>query len=107
MNDPFLMSVLHRLANVQEQLETLFQRELALNAVGGDRNPAHELHHRVGLASANRNRWLRGRQCLPPARCHHRELSRWWGGPLARGLAALLRSGLSVKSRIPASLSDR
>ena len=50
MNDPFLMRVLHGLADGDEELQTLPRRQVLLVAVAGDRHPLDQLHHEVGSA---------------------------------------------------------
>jgi hypothetical protein len=48
MNDAIQMGVLHRLADVDEQLQPLTQCEMALVTVGGDRLALDQLHDEVG-----------------------------------------------------------
>ena len=50
VDDPLLMGVLDRVANLDEQLEPLTRIELVLVAVVGDRNAPHQFHHEVGPA---------------------------------------------------------
>ena len=51
MDDAFLMRVLERLADRQEQLQTLARCELVCIAVLGDRCACDQLHHEVRTAS--------------------------------------------------------
>ena len=46
VNDPFLMSVLDRLTNLPEQLESLLNGHPGIVAVRGKRNSLHILHHK-------------------------------------------------------------
>ena len=47
MNDPLLMGVLHRLADLHEQLQPIPRRQAMLVAIPGDRHPLHQLHHKI------------------------------------------------------------
>ena len=48
MNDPFLVGVLHGLADRDEQLQALLGREIALVAILGEGDALNQLHHEVG-----------------------------------------------------------
>ena len=48
MNDPLLMRVLNRLANLDEQFEALIGGKIVLVAEVGDLDAAHQLHHKEG-----------------------------------------------------------
>ena len=50
MDDPLLMGVLHGLADLDEQLQSLPRREAVLIAILGDRDSADQFHHEVGPA---------------------------------------------------------
>ena len=50
MNDRFLVSVLHSLANLNEQLQALALAQLVLVAVAGDGYSGDVLHHEVRAA---------------------------------------------------------
>ena len=50
VNDALLMGVLDRMADLDEQRESLSSIELILIAVVGDSNTAHQFHHEVGAA---------------------------------------------------------
>ena len=50
MDDPLLMGMLHRLADGDEQLQPLAQREVAFIAILGDGDALNQLHHEVGPA---------------------------------------------------------
>ncbi len=54
MDDPFAVSVLHRLAHRQEQVEPVAGRELPLIAVLDNRDSPHQLHHEVRPAALGR-----------------------------------------------------
>ena len=56
MDDPFLMRVLDRLADLDEQLEPLVRGEIVLVAVIGDLHAAHQFHDEVGPARFGRAR---------------------------------------------------
>ena len=48
MNDTFLVGVLDRLANLGEEVESVFGRELVFVAILIDRNAFDQFHHEVG-----------------------------------------------------------
>jgi hypothetical protein len=54
MNDPLAVSVLHRLADREEQFQPVAGRELPSIAVVDDRKAPHQLHHEVGPAALGR-----------------------------------------------------
>ena len=54
VNDPFLMGVLHGLADRHEQFQPLARRELMLVAVLGDRHAFDQFHHEVRPAGVGR-----------------------------------------------------
>ena len=72
MNDSFLMSVLNRLANLNEQFEPLARGKFLLVAVIGDFHPADQFHDKVRAARFRRAgvkhlrdvRMVHQRQCL-------------------------------------------
>ena len=92
VDDPFLMGVLHGLADRHEQLEPL-ARSKGCSSVAelGDRDAADQLHDEVGTA---RLRW-----------CRRRAPGRYWGGPSGPGPAARPRSGRRP-ARVHARLDD-
>ena len=70
VDDALLVRVLHRLANLDEQVEPLPGGELVPLAVVGDLDPAHQFHHEVGPAQVGRA----GIQHLGDVRMiHHRQ----------------------------------
>ena len=56
MNDPLLMRVLNRLANLDEQFEALIGGKIVLVAEVGDLDTAHQLHHKEGPTRVGRAR---------------------------------------------------
>ena len=54
VDDALLVRVLHRLANLDEQVEPLPGGELVPLAVVGDLDPAHQFHHEVGPSRVGR-----------------------------------------------------
>jgi hypothetical protein len=54
VQDALLVRVLHGLAHLDEELQSLARREVALVAVLRDRDAAHELHHEVRPAGLGR-----------------------------------------------------
>ena len=53
MDDPLLVGMLHRLADRDEQLQTLPRRQVALVAIVGDRDALDQLHHEVRSSGAD------------------------------------------------------
>ena len=51
VDDPFLMRVMHRLANRHEELQPLPHIQFVLIAVSRDRAAFHQLHHEIGHAA--------------------------------------------------------
>src|SRR5205809_6854637 len=56
MNDPLLMRVLNRLANLDEQFEALIGGKIVLVTEVGDLDTAHQLHHKEGPTRVGRAR---------------------------------------------------
>src|SRR5215471_2841243 len=54
MNDAFLMRMLHRVADLDKQLQPFLGGEIMLIAVLGDLYPPHQLHHEVGPTGFSR-----------------------------------------------------
>ncbi len=50
MDDPFLMGVLHRLANGNEQFQAFAGRQVLFVTELRDGNSIHQFHHEVGSA---------------------------------------------------------
>ncbi len=48
VNDPFLVSVLNSLADLNEQVQAFADGQLVLVAIVGDRDAANQLHHEIG-----------------------------------------------------------
>ena len=51
MDDPLLVRVLHRRADIGEELQPRFGIQILLGAVLCERNPLHQFHHEVGPAA--------------------------------------------------------
>ncbi len=60
VDNPLLMGMLHRMANRDEQFQTLLRREVVLVAVVGDGDAADQLHDEVGPASRGQGVGVRG-----------------------------------------------
>ena len=54
MDDPFLMGVLNRLADRQEQLQSFLRCQMLLVAVLRDRQPFDQFHHEIRSAGVGR-----------------------------------------------------
>ena len=54
MNDPLLMSVLDRLANLRHQFDAFARRQPVFLAVMGDFDPSNMLHHEEWPAALRR-----------------------------------------------------
>jgi len=54
VDDPFLMRVLDRLADGDEEIQSLAGREVMLVTVAGDRHAADQVHDEVGPAGVGR-----------------------------------------------------
>ena len=54
VDDPLLVGVLHGLADLHEQFQSLPRREAVLVAILGDRDAADQLHDEVGPAGVGR-----------------------------------------------------
>ncbi len=52
MNHPFLMSVLHGMADLNEQFQPLFGGQFVGIAIVGDLNATNEFHHKVRATEA-------------------------------------------------------
>src|SRR5262249_9165471 len=54
MDDPLLMSMLHRLAGTEEKIESLLQRQVMLVAIASDRYPLNQFHDEIRSAGRGR-----------------------------------------------------